>query len=77
MTYPKLVREHPDKLAEDLIWGVDGPNGIAAELGIPLRKAYHPISKGAIPVRKLGAKTIVASKSALRARFGTKGGGDA
>jgi hypothetical protein len=71
MAYPKIITERPEKLADDLIWGVKGPNGIAAELGTTVRHAYYLISKGAIPVRKLGARTVVASRSKLRERFGS------
>jgi hypothetical protein len=67
MAYPKVVVEHPERLAEDLIWGVKGPNGIAAELGTTERHAYYLIQSGKIPHRKLGPRTIVASRSALRA----------
>ena len=66
MAHPKLVREHPERLAEDLVWGVKGPNGIAAELGVPERRAYHLIHKGLIPFKKLGPKTIVALRSELK-----------
>ena len=76
MAYPKVVVQHPEKLASDLVWGVKGPHGIAAELGISERHAYYLVAKGVIPTRKLGAKTIVASRSALRAFLAT-GGGDA
>jgi hypothetical protein len=67
MAYPKAVIERPEKLASDLVWGVNGDNGIAAELGISTRHAYYLVAKGIIPARKLGPRTIVASRSALRA----------
>jgi hypothetical protein len=63
---------HPKKsepLRDDLIWGVDGENGIAAELGIPTSKAYYLISTGAIPVRRHTHKIITASRRELRRRF--------
>jgi hypothetical protein len=56
-------------LSDDLIWGVDGDKGIAAELKIPPRKAYYLIGRGKIPVRKIGARTIVASRAELRRAF--------
>jgi hypothetical protein len=56
-----------DRLGDDLIWGVKGKDGIAAFLGIPERKAYYLVSRGKIPVRKLGPKTILASRSELQA----------
>jgi hypothetical protein len=52
-----MLRANPtdhQKLADDLIWGVDGPNGIAAYLGIKPRKAYYLIAKGVIPVDRKG-----------------------
>jgi hypothetical protein len=57
------------KLADDIIWGVDGENGIAAFLGIDTRKAYYLIDRGKIPAQKLGRKTITASRSQLRRIF--------
>jgi hypothetical protein len=53
-------------LADDLIWGVAGKNGIAAELGIPESKAYYLISQGKIPIRKWGHRTIIASRKQLQ-----------
>ena len=54
-------------LADDLIWGISGDDGIAAFLGISDRQCYYLAARGKIPVRKLGPKTIVGSKSELRA----------
>jgi hypothetical protein len=59
-----------EKLADDLIWGVDGPDGIAAFLGIHPRRCYYLIDRQAIPVRKIGHRTIIASRSELRRLFG-------
>jgi hypothetical protein len=56
----------PESLSDDLIWGVAGEHGIAAELGIPASKAYYLVARGAIPVERLGHKTIVASRKQLR-----------
>jgi hypothetical protein len=55
---------------DDVIWGVRGPNGIAAYLGIDERKARHLIATGALPVKRHGARTITATKSNLRRTFG-------
>jgi hypothetical protein len=63
-------------LADDLLWGVRGPKGIAAFLGIEERKARHLIDKGIIPVERLAHRTIIASRRQLRARF-TVGGSPA
>jgi hypothetical protein len=68
----QMAKSNPERLADDLIWGVKGENGIAAELGITERHAYYLIAKGIIPTRKLGPKTIIASRSVLRARFGSQ-----
>ena len=57
------------ELADDLLWGVDGENGIAAFLKIPVRKTYRLIANGQLPVLKLGHRTIAASKSKLRRHF--------
>jgi hypothetical protein len=54
--------DHPS----DFIWGVAGENGIAAFLNLEARQAYYLIDKGLIPVRKLGHRTIVASRAQLR-----------
>jgi len=43
------VADHRN-LADDILWGVDGPNGIAAFLGISARRCYYLIESGAIPV---------------------------
>lgn len=57
-------------LADDLLWGVDGQDGIAAFLKLPVRRAYYLIEHGGIPVRKHSHKIISASKSVLRRHFG-------
>jgi hypothetical protein len=56
-------------LAADLLWGVDGDFGIAKFLGIDTRKCYYLVSRGEIPITKLGRRTIVASRTELRALF--------
>jgi hypothetical protein len=55
------------RLADDLIWGVKGPKGIAAEIGTTERHARYLIDKGIIPTGKAGHKTIFAFRSELRA----------
>jgi hypothetical protein len=60
-------------LADDLIWGVGGPDGIAAYLGIDVRKARYLIDRGEIPVQRKGHRTIVGSRSELRRVFGNAG----
>ena len=57
-------------LATDLLWGVDS---IAKFTGLPLRKTYYFIQRGKLPTRKLGPKTIVASRADLRAFFTAQG----
>jgi hypothetical protein len=53
-------------LPDDLIWGVRGKDGIAAFLRISEAKAYYLISINALPVKKLGRRTITARRSELR-----------
>jgi hypothetical protein len=59
--------ERKADLADDLIWGVSGRDGIAAFLGLTARQAYYLIENDKLPVRRLGAKTIVASRTQLTA----------
>jgi len=53
-------------LADDVIWGIRGKRGIAAEIGITPARAYYLASRGKLPIRKLGHRTIVASRAELR-----------
>jgi hypothetical protein len=55
-----------ESLADDTIWGVGGERGIAAEIGRTPQQTYYLIAQGKLPVRKLGHKTIVASRKQLR-----------
>jgi hypothetical protein len=52
-------------LASDLLWGTEG---IAAEVGLPERVAYHLLRTGVLPGRKIGGKWC-SSRSALRDCF--------
>ena len=69
-------RNHPqsDSLASDLLWGIDGQYGIAAFIGRKPREAYYLIKRGQLPVRRLGHRTIVASRSELRRLFHVESG---
>jgi hypothetical protein len=58
-----------DDLAADLLFGVNGPRGIAAFLGLPAPQVYYLIAQGKIPITKLGHRKIIASKSRLRRLF--------
>jgi hypothetical protein len=60
---------------EDTLWGVDGERGIARFLGLPASRVYYLASRGMIPTRKIGFKTIVASKSELRAHLRARADG--
>ncbi|HWX37546.1 MAG TPA: hypothetical protein VNZ53_60300 [Steroidobacteraceae bacterium] len=60
-----------NNLSDDILWGVGGPNGIAHYLGLDTRRAYYLIGRGAIPVRRLGRRTITASKKELCRLFGS------
>jgi len=53
-----------DDLADDLLWGVPA---IAAYIGQETRAVHYLIAKGVLPVRRLGHRTLVASKQELRA----------
>lgn len=55
-------------LADDLIWGVAGERGIAAEINRSPAETYHLISTGVLDgaVKKLGHKTIIASRRKLK-----------
>jgi hypothetical protein len=41
--FKQPVAAPPDTLRDDLMYGVGGPKGIAAFLGISARRAYHMI----------------------------------
>jgi hypothetical protein len=49
-----------------VIWGVGGPNGIAAFLNIKPARVYYLISLKAIPVKKVSHRIITASRQELR-----------
>jgi hypothetical protein len=70
-TSPQPI-ESNDALAGDILWGVDGDNGIAKFIGRDAKQTYYLIRSGQIPVRKLGHKTITASKKELRKKFGAE-----
>ena len=58
-------------VADDILWGVLGDDGIAAFIGKqPAAETYYVISIGALEgVKKLSHRTIVGSKRALRRQF--------
>ena len=60
-----------DDLARDILWGVNGPDGIAAFLNIPPARAYYLIERGALPVRRHFIVFITASRRELRRCFST------
>ena len=60
------MNEKPtDTVTDDVIWGVGGPNGIAAFLNIKPARAYYLISIKAIPVNKVSHRIITASRREL------------
>jgi hypothetical protein len=63
---PERSKPPPSDPSDDLLWGVAQ---IAAFLGIPIDRAYYLIRRQKIQVKKLGPKTIVASKKQLRRTF--------
>ncbi|MGA7183466.1 MAG: hypothetical protein WBY67_09190 [Pseudolabrys sp.] len=58
-----------DTHADDLLWGVDGKDGVAAFLNIKPSRAYYLIGRGVIPVKKHSHRIITASRSKLRRHF--------
>lgn len=57
-------------VADDILWGVLGDDGIAAFIGKSAAETYYLISIGALEgVKKLSHRTIVGSKRALRRQF--------
>ena len=57
----KIIESNSEPL--DLLWGGDE---ISAFVGLPIRKLYYLIDRKAIPVHKVGHRTIVASRAELR-----------
>ena len=54
------------KLHDDLVWGTQA---IADEIGKTLTETQYLIRKQAIPVGRLGKKTLFASRRQLRQHF--------
>lgn len=52
-------------LASELVWEVEG---VAEEVGLPVRVAYHLLRTGELPGQKIGGKWC-SSRSALRRHF--------
>jgi hypothetical protein len=59
----------PEPLVDDVIWGIKGKHGIAAELGLKPEQVYYLHRRGQLPIRRLGHRTLAASRTALRAWF--------
>ena len=62
---PGLTAKAAKPLASELIWEVEG---IAAELGLPVRVAYNLLRTRALPGQKVGGKWV-STRSALRNHF--------
>jgi hypothetical protein len=58
-------------LADDLLFGVEA---IAKYIGLGKRQAHHAIASGHLPVKRMGPRLIVSSKSALRRHFAVDDG---
>jgi hypothetical protein len=56
-------------LSDDLIWGAQA---IADFLGLSRSEVHYLLRMNALPVGRLGPKTIFASKQQLRRHFTTK-----
>jgi hypothetical protein len=65
---PPKARLTSGALADDLIWGVAGEDGIAAEIGRKPSEVYALIASGKLghAVTKLGHRTIIASRRKLQ-----------
>jgi hypothetical protein len=61
-----------EDLSDDILWGVRGRNGIARFIGRTERETYYLIDRQMLPVKKLGHRTITASKRQLRKLFGAE-----
>jgi hypothetical protein len=57
----------PESLADDILWGIKGKHGIAAELGLKAEQVYYMHRRGQLPIRRVGHRTLTASRTALRA----------
>jgi hypothetical protein len=53
-------------LAADIIWGIEGPHGIAAEIGRTPAQTRWLIKIGRLRVKKHGRRTYSASRKQLR-----------
>lgn len=49
--------------SDDLLWGA---KSIAAFLGVSIDRVYYEIRMKRLPIKKLGAKTVVASRRQLQ-----------
>ena len=63
------VTKQREELRDDLVWGTQA---IADEIGQSLTRTQYLIRVGALPIGRLGPKTIFASKRQLRHRFTPK-----
>jgi hypothetical protein len=65
-----MADDEATRIGDDLIRGVSGPHGIAAELKMKPSAVYHLIRHNRLSgVVKLGHKTIIASRRRLRRQF--------
>jgi hypothetical protein len=54
-----------EAVAADIIWGIEGPRGIAAEIGRTVAQTRWLISQGKLRVKKHGRRTYSASRKQL------------
>jgi hypothetical protein len=64
-----ITESEAQKLTEDLIWGTQA---IADEIGKSLTETQYLIRTNALPIGRLGPKTIFASRRQLRRRLTPK-----
>lgn len=58
-----------DNWVDDIDWGVDGEDGIAAFLKKKPQEVYYLIKRARLPVKKHSHRIITASRRELRRHF--------
>jgi hypothetical protein len=60
---PDIEKDNHAAPSDDLLWGAQA---IADFLGITVNRVYYLIREKKLPIAKLGAKTVVASRKNLQ-----------
>jgi hypothetical protein len=58
----KAAQTYPEDDVSDIVWGA---HGIAAVIGTDVARVYYLIRLGRLPIRRLGHRTIAASRRRL------------